>query len=145
MNENIELLEYIYKDASMATYTLEELLKELNGKDNKITKPCEDILKGYERYRDETKEKLLKLDSELKEDSLMAKMGAKMGIKKEVISDNSDASMADMLIKGIGMGSIDMEKKIKTYQENVDKENMRWAKDFYQFQKDNIEALKKYL
>ena len=33
MNENIELLEYIYKDASMATYTLEELLKELNGKD----------------------------------------------------------------------------------------------------------------
>lgn len=145
MNENIELLEYIYKDASMATYTLEELLKELNGKDNKITKPYEDILKGYERYRDEIKEKLLKLDSELKEDSLMAKMGAKMGIKKEVISDNSDASIADMLIKGISMGSIDMEKKIKTYQENVDKENMNWAKDFYQFQKDNIEALKKYL
>lgn len=24
MNENIELLEYIYKDASMASYTLEE-------------------------------------------------------------------------------------------------------------------------
>ncbi len=145
MNENCELLESIYKDAAMATYTLEELLKELNGKDNKIIKPCEDILKGYERYRDETKEKLLKLDSELKEESIMAKLGAKMGIMKEVITDNSDASIADMLIKGISMGSIDMEKKIGAYKENVDKDNIKLAKDFYRFQQDNIKALKKFL
>lgn len=145
MNENCELLESIYKDAAMATYTLEELLKELNGKDNKIIKPCEDILKGYERYRDETKEKLLKLDSELKEESIMAKLGAKIGIMKEVITDNSDASIADMLIKGISMGSIDTEKKIGAYKENVDKNNIKWAKDFYQFQQDNIKALKKFL
>ena len=145
MNENCELLESIYKDAAMATYTLEELLKELNGKDNKIIKPCEDILKGYERYRDETKEKLLKLDSELKEESIMTKIGAKIGIMKEVITDNSDASIADMLIKGISMGSIDTEKKIGEYKENVDKDNIKWAKDFYQFQQDNIKALKKFL
>ena len=145
MNENCELLESIYKDAAMATYTLEELLKELNGKDNKIIKPCEDILKGYERYRDETKEKLLKLDSELKEKSIMTKIGAKLGIMKEVITDNSDASIADMLIKGISMGSIDTEKKIGAYKENVDKDNIKWAKDFYQFQQDNIKALKKFL
>ena len=145
MNENCELLESIYKDAAMATYTLEELLKELNGKDNKIIKPCEDILKGYERYRDETKEKLLKLDSELKEESIMTKIGAKMGIMKEVITDNSDASIADMLIKGISMGSIDTEKKIGAYKENVDKDNIKLAKDFYRFQQDNIKALKKFL
>lgn len=145
MNENCELLESIYKDAAMATYTLEELLKELNGKDNKIIKPCEDILKGYERYRDETKEKLLKLDSELKEESIMTKIGAKLGIMKEVITDNSDDSIADMLIKGISTGSIDTEKKIGAYKENVDKNNIKWAKDFYQFQQDNIKALKKFL
>lgn len=145
MDENCELLESIYKDAAMATYTLEELLKKLNGKDNKIIKPCEDILKGYERYRDETKEKLLKLDSELKEESIMSKIGAKMGIMKEVITDNSDASIADMLIKGISMGSIDTEKKIGAYKENVDKDNIKLAKDFYRFQQDNIKALKKFL
>lgn len=145
MNENIELLEYIYKDASMAAFTLEELLKDLNGRDNKIIKPCEDILKGYERYRDETKEKILKLDTEVKEANILSKMGAKMGIKKEVLHDNSDASIADMLIKGISMGTIDMEKKIENYKENVDKENLKLAKDFYQFQQENIEELKKHL
>lgn len=145
MNENIELLEYIYKDASMAAFTLEELLKDLNGRDNKIIKPCEDILKGYERYRDETKEKILKLDTEVKEANILSKMGAKMGIKKEVLHDNSDVSIADMLIKGISMGTIDMEKKIENYKENVDKENLKLAKDFYQFQQENIEELKKHL
>lgn len=145
MNENIELLEYIYKDASMAAFTLEELLKDLNGRDNKIIKPCEDILKGYERYRDETKEKILKLDTEVKEKNILSKMGAKMGIKKEVLHDNSDASIADMLIKGLSMGTIDMEKKIENYKENVDKENLKLAKDFYQFQQENIEELKKHL
>ena len=72
-------------------------------------------------------------------------MGAKMGIKKEVLHDNSDASIADMLIKGISMGTIDMEKKIENYKENVDKENLKLAKDFYQFQQENIEELKKHL
>ena len=68
-----------------------------------------------------------------------------MGIKKEVLHDNSDASIADMLIKGISMGTIDMEKKIENYKENVDKENLKLAKDFYQFQQENIEELKKHL
>ena len=47
MNENIELLQYIYKDASMAVYTIENLLKYLKEKDNKINKLCEDILNSY--------------------------------------------------------------------------------------------------
>ena len=38
-----------------------------------------------------------------------------------------------------------MEKKIENYKENVDKENFKLAKDFYQFQQENIEELKKHL
>ena len=40
---------------------------------------------------------------------------------------------------------IDMEKKIERYQDNVEKDNLKLAKDFYQFQQENIEALKKFL
>lgn len=145
MNENTELLEYIAKDATMAAFTLEELLKDLNGLDNKIKGDIENILKGYERYIKDVTKKLKKEKVEVKEDSMLAKMSAKMGIKKEVKHDNSDASIADMLIKGISMGTIDMEKKIKDYQEKVEKENLELAKDFLKFQQDNITALKKHL
>ena len=68
-----------------------------------------------------------------------------MGIKKEVKSDNSDAAIADMLIKGISMGSIEMEKKVKDYRDCVDKEQLQLAEDFLKFQQQTIERLKEYL
>jgi len=72
-------------------------------------------------------------------------MMAGMGIDKEVKNDNSDASIADMLIQGISMGSIDTEKKIKSYDKDVDKEQLSFAKDFLKFQEKAIDQLKKYL
>lgn len=145
MNENMELVEYIYQDSEMACYTLTTTLEQLKGKDNKIKSAVEDILKGYERYLKETKEELEEHGVSLKPLGMMPKMGASMGVKKEVKSDNSDASIADMLIKGISMGSLDMEKKMKEYQEKVDKKYYKQAQDFYKFQQANIESLKKYL
>lgn len=129
MDENLELLEYIYKDSDMSVITLEKLLQELNDKDNKIKKKTEEILKSYEDFLSRSKKLLNKFDSPLEENSYIAKMGAKMGIKKEVKSDNSDAAIADMLIKGISMGSIDIEKRITNYKEVVNKKYLDFASE----------------
>jgi len=143
MNEKIELYKHIYKDSEMSIFTLTKLLEELKEKDNKIKKDVEEILKGYERYFSEVKDLLG--DYEKCENGKMAKMGASMGIKKEVKHDNSDSSIADMLIKGVSMGTIDMEKKINDYKNIVDKNELKFAKDFLEFQQDVITGLKKYL
>lgn len=45
MKENCELLEHIYKDSEMASYTLTKLIRNLKDKDNKIKKDLEDIHK----------------------------------------------------------------------------------------------------
>lgn len=145
MNENNELLEYMYQDAEMATYTLTELLEELKGRDNKIMKDIEKILKEYEEYVKDLKTQLKKESISCKPKGMLSKMMAKMGIKKEVIHDNSDGSIADMLIKGISMGSLDMEKKITQYKESVNKKTLDLAKEFLKFQQDTIEKLKSYL
>lgn len=145
MNEKLELYKHIYQDAEMSVFTLSKLLADLKDKDNKIKKTVEEILEGYERYLKEAKSYLENNGELLKENSIMAKMGASMGIKKEVNNDNSDASIADMLIKGVSMGSIDMEKKINDYKEEVDKKELKFAKDFLEFQQDVITGLKKFL
>lgn len=145
MDENLELLEYIYKDSDMSVITLEKLLQELNDKDNKIKKKTEEILKSYEDFLSRSKKLLNKFDSPLEENSYIAKMGAKMGIKKEVKSDNSDAAIADMLIKGISMGSIDIEKRITNYKEVVNKKYLDFASEFLKFQQKTIEELKAFL
>lgn len=143
MNEKIELYKHIYKDSEMGIFTITKLLEELKEKDNKIKRDVEEILKGYERYFSEVKDLLG--DYTKDENDMMAKMGASMGIKKEVRSDNSDASIAEMLIQGVSMGSIEMEKKINNYKDVVEKKVLKFAKDFLEFQQDVITGLKKYL
>ena len=143
--EKYELAALILKDADMSVYTLTGLLDDLKEKDNKIKGTVEDILKGYERYLDRAKTFLEEKECDEKFESRIAKMMSRMGVKKEVKTDNSDSAIAEMLIQGVSMGSLDMEKKLNVYQKDVEKEELEMAEDFYKFQQDVINSLKKFL
>jgi len=145
MKENNELVLHIYQDAEMAAYTLTKLLEDLKDRDNKIKKTLEDVLKEYEDWKSKTKKYLKKEHAEISENGMMAKMMAKMGINKEVKADNSDSSIADMLIKGVSMGTIDMEKKIKAYADEASDKDLELAQDFLKFQEKTIDIFKEYL
>lgn len=145
MKEKNELILHIYQDAEMACFTLDKLMSDLKEKDNKIKKLVEDIYKEYEVWKQKSKSILKKEHAEISENPMIAKFMAGMSINKEVKSDNSDSSIADMLIQGISMGSIDMTKKIKAYKEEVSKTDLNMAKDFLKFQEKTINHLKEYL
>ncbi len=145
MNENLELLQYIYQSSEMGVLALTNLLKELNDKENKLKKIISDELSIYEKYFKESKKVLKKNKGKIKSNSLMTKMMSKQGIKKEVSDDNSDASIAHMLIQGLTMGVVDIETKIKNFGDKADKEITKIAVDYLKFQQDEIEKLKKYL
>ncbi len=145
MNEKIELLKHIYKDSEMASYTIEELLQDLKDKDNKIKKLVQELLNSYQEFLYKSKDILKSKNEDLPQNGVMNKIGAKMGIDKNVRNDNSDSSIADMLIKGISTGIIDTEKKINDYNDVVNKETLDLAKKFLTFQEESIEKLKGYL
>lgn len=142
MRENHELILHIYQDAEMASYTLNKLLDDLKDRDNKIKKTLEDILKEYESFEVKAKKYLKKSKTEISETGLFDKMMAKMGIRKEVKDDNSDSAIADLLIKGVSMGTIDMEKKIKDYEKDVESKELDFAKEFLKFQEKTIGVCK---
>ena len=145
MNENNELLEYIYQTAEMGVFSTTKLIEDINGKENKIKKVIEGILKGYENFLKDSKKLIDKNKTEIKENSTFSKMGASMGIKKEVKEDNSDAAIAHMMIEGLTMGTVDISSKIKNYEGDADKDILALAKKFLKFQEESIEFLKKYL
>jgi len=145
MKENNELILHIYQDAEMACYTIEKLINDLKEKDNKIKKTVEDILHEYQSWKQKSQKLLQKENAEISKNPLIAKIMAGKSITKEVNDDNSDSAIADMLIKGISMGSIDMEKKIHAYEKEVNKEDLSLAKEFMKFQEKIIEHLKEYL
>lgn len=143
MEEKTELVEHIFKDASMGSYTCMQLLGDLKNKDNKIKSCVEDILKEYQDFEKKAK-KLLKKEPSL-EENFMTKFMAKRGIKKEVTKDNSDSAIAKMLIEGVTMGSLEIEAKIKDYEKEGNHDALQLAQDFFKFQEKTMEKLKKYL
>ena len=146
MDESLKIVNHIYKDSEMAISTLTKLSNTLEKKDNKIKDTIEDIIKGYERYFKDAKKILNKNNCKKEKNCLIAKTMANMGIDKEVKDDNSDSAMADMLIKGISMGSIDLEKKLAKYKDKeIDDKVLELANDFKDFQDDIIKKLKEYL
>lgn len=145
MNKQCELIEKIYKDAAMGRFSTRKLLDNLKGRDNKITDDVESIFEGYSSFEEKAKEVLLACDMTPEEESSITKMMSSMGIFKEVLTDNSDAAIADLLIQGLSMGVIEMEKRVKGANDNVNKEHLKLAKEFLKFQEKSQKTMEKYL
>ncbi len=75
----------------------------------------------------------------------MADMMSKMGIKREVIMDNSDSAIAEMLIEGFTMGNLELSKLIDSYKDQADKKILKIAKELQTFGENEIKKLKAYL
>ena len=145
MNENEEVLEYIYQTSNMGMQSTKDLINSLKGKDNKIKKILPEIEKNYEKYALETEKLLNKQELKAKPIGMMAKAMSKMNISKEMMNDNSDANIANMLIQGLTMGNLELSKHIDNYKEVEDKKVIDLAKKLKKFGEEYIEKLKVYL
>lgn len=145
MNENNELLMYIYQNSLMGVKSTTNLINLLNKSDNKIKEIVEGELKGYENFLKESKKLLKKHKIEPKNKSIIAEITSSIAMNVEFFKDNSDAKIADMLIRGFTMGNIDIDKKIDKYNNESDASILKLAKKLKKFGEENIELLKKYL
>ena len=145
MDENTELLLYIYQNAKMGVNSCTELIRILNSKDNKIKKIVEGELKGYESFVKKSEKLMRNYNITPKDKGIMANMMSKIGMDMEMMKDNSDARIADMLTKGFTMGNVDISKKIDRYEGDAEKDIIKLAKELLEFGKSNIDFLKPYL
>lgn len=145
MDETNELLQIIYQDCDMAVINLTSLLEIIKDKDNKSKGCIENILKEYENYLKETKKHLKNNKIKPKKASMFAKMGAKMKMKSDVNKDNSDSKVSDIVIQGLVMGIIDINKRIKDYDKDVNKDIITFANSLIEFQQRSVDSLKEYL
>ena len=145
MNENEEILEYIYQTSNMGYQSTKNLINDIKDKENKKKKILCEISKNYEKYAKESEKMLNKKDLKAKPIGMMAKAMSKMNISKEMMNDNSDANIADMLIQGLTMGNLELTKHIDNYAKTADKKIIDMAKSLRKFGEEYIEKLKVYL
>ena len=145
MSETNELLLYIYQNCKMCNDTLTTLINTIKTKDNKIKKVLESEIKEFEKYIKDSEKLLKKNKVEIKEKGVMVSIGSYMGIKIEMIKDNSDGRIADMLVKGMTMGIVDITKRLDNLGEEADKEVRKLAEKLKEYEQSEIKVLKSYL
>ena len=145
MDENTELLLFIYQNAKMGVNSCTELIRILNGKDNKIKKDVEGELKGYESFVKKSEKLMRDHNITPKDKGVMVNIMSKMGMNMEMMKDNSDARIADMLTKGFTMGNVDISKKIDRYEGDCEKDIFNMARRLVEFGEVNIVFFKIYL
>lgn len=142
MNGNVELLNFIYQNAEMGKDTTNQLI-DIVENDSFV-----DLLKRqYGEYHDffkAAKEKINELQKAAKGKDSFSKGMAYLMINVKTLRDKSPSHIAEMLIQGSTMGTVDLIKKMREYGE-ADKGILELADKLLQFEEKNIQELKNFL
>lgn len=145
MNAREEFLIYVYQTCEMGVKSTRDLITLLSNKENKISDNLHRYLKEYEEYLYRAETLIKESNIDIKKSSMMSKIMSSIGINMEVLKDNSDPKIADMLIQGYTMGTLEITKKLKKYKDSISKEERKLAEDLNKTQERNIKELKKFL
>lgn len=141
MKEEIEFLEYVYKNAKMGVESIARLIQERK-KDDKIDKVLKEQIHDYNNIAISAKNMLKRRDKEVKDLSLMSKIATYMSIKINLSKEDGDKEAVDMMIKGSKMGIEQIKKHLKEL--NVkSKTILNLAYRLINIEENNIDKLKK--
>ncbi|MBQ3063369.1 MAG: hypothetical protein IJC99_01010 [Clostridia bacterium] len=132
----------IYKNAKMGSESIIDLLPRVQN--NALRSAMTLQLDGYERYAATAAKALQKRDVVAKEENLMVRMGAKIGIAFNTMLSVTTSHIAELMIEGSNMGITDMTKLLNNYK-SADSEATRLAREIVAFEEHNIEILKGFL
>ena len=132
----------IYKNAKMGADSIINLLPKVS--DDALRSAMTMQLDGYEKYAARAARALEGRDVTPKEETLMVRLSAKMGMAFNTMISTSTSHIAEMMIEGSNMGITDMTKLVNNY-DTQDSEAVRLAREIISFEEHNIEILKRYL
>ena len=143
MNENLEMLNYIHKNAEMGQDSILKLLKIVP--DSKFKETLNGQFEEYKNIYDESEKILKNYNTDIKNISPIQKFETDMMINMKTLKDKSPNNISEMLIQGSTMGTIQMTKRLNQYKDKIDKEIYQRGKKLLKTEEHNIEDCKKFL
>jgi hypothetical protein len=139
-----ELLTFVYKNVKMGSDSISYLMPKVNDID--LTNTMKTHLEGYEKFATRAKSMLNISGEEAKEENVLTKASAKMGMTMNTLVHSSSSHIAEMLIQGSTMGIVDMTKKVREFENKPCSEgSLSLAKEVISFEENKLEEMKKFL
>ena len=142
MNETVQLLQDVVRNARTGQDAVEQLMKKTVDSDmrNELIREKED----YSVTRRESERALVEAGGRAEPVGPLAKAGMWMGLEMETATDRSDAHIAEIVIQGATMGVIEMTRSLNTY-DRADPNARGLASRFVVHQNEAIDRQKGFL
>lgn len=139
-----ELLSDLYRNMKMGSNSIVDLLPKVE--DRAMREEMTSELNQYEKFTKEISSMLNDMGVKPTEEGFMARMGAKMGIAMNTMTDSTSSHIAQMMIEGATMGITENTKLIREYENKQCSEAaLRMGRDTVKFMENSVEKLKSYL
>jgi len=142
MDDNIEMLNYIYQNAQMGQDTVNHLLHL--AQDEPFKKLLNSQFNEYKNIFDKSEQELERHGKTAKDISALTKISSSMMIDAKTLTDKSPSHICEMMIRGGTMGIIDMTKKLKEYRQ-ADPDVRSLGDRLLAFELRNMEECRKFL
>lgn len=144
MNENVELLNFIYQNSQMGVITIKQLIGYVEEKEKEFKKHLESQLDEYQQINLSAKSLLQENGYDEKGIGMMEKVRTYLMINIQTLTDKSPSHLAQMLIIGSNMGIINAIKNIRKYK-NANMYIVGLMERLLRFEENNVQELKKFL
>lgn len=142
MNQNAELLNFIYQNSQMGIEALQKLVSITT--DSEFNKCLQSQLDEYKLINSKAVKKLNENGYDEKGIGTLTKIQSYIMLNIQTMMDKSPSHIAEMLITGSTMGTIDAIKNIKKYKD-AEPSILELMNDLKKFEENNIEQLKAFL
>ncbi len=143
-NATESLLGEIYKEVRMGSDSLTDVLGKVTDKElrTEMTRQIEE----YGKFAKRAKEMLCDRGITPKEENLMARMSAKIGMAMNTMTDSTTSHLAQMVIEGNTMGITELTRLVREHENtNCSEQTIALARDVIRFLEDAVERTKTYL
>ena len=139
-----EFLCELYKNVKMGSDSIINILPKVEGKELRQEMTAE--LNRYEEFAKEIAKEIYDGGEEPKEENILSKLGARVGMAMNTMMDSTDSHIAQMMIEGATMGITENTKLIHEYEnKHCSERSLKIARETVHFMEDSVERMKNYL
>ena len=143
MDKDTKLLSYIHKNAAMGTRTIPQVLSLPQSA--AMSRALNSQLKEYEKIAQAAQAHAKARGESVKEPSHASQAMSAMMLRMQTLTDHSTSHLAELMIQGSTMGTVQMTRRLNQFHGNSDRKIMELGKKLLETEERNIQQMKYYL
>ncbi len=143
MEKDSDLLQFVHKNAEMGKGTIPKVLEMVE--EPEMRKALRQQLKEYEDIAGQAEDAIRRRGRKPQDPGAISDAMSEAALHMKTLTDQSPSHIAEMMIRGSTMGTVQMVRRIHNNKDHSDREALDLANRLLKTEESNIQQLKNFL